>query len=579
MEVKVRPHKMIENEFDIDLSDSKVKVLIGGNGSGKSSILESIFQFPQEAPSRIISYSSGQNESFSRIYKKYQKDNQVYSLEPEEDNTNDEVIDSKFKSIYFDYKFSRLLIFFAIGLNESGYIIDYFNDTNLSSLKLKLDFRIPKSYTDKINNIIDREALNPGLRTIRNTFFHRYLQVFADKYIQTDYDFEQSIEKRTVTIETDSIPIEFSNVTRLFAFLSWAVNNQFIDIDSTEIEIDGLELDSYSDGEFQLMAVYSLFDLFDSETTLFLLDEIDSHIHFNNIKIIWDKVRLIQGKLITTTHSADSIILNEFTNIKLVKEGKIEESTVANQILDRLESLSAGTDYKLAMAAKVNYLALVEDYFDWFIFIELCKKKILDFDLNIMQQIHYVKCSSGFYNSGQVFGDSKVKWVSSFNNCNKNSSTKSIFLLCDRDNLPTEDIQDSGWVISSKNIGRQNKIQLKGPGNNRYAFLMSWKRREIENYLLSFTMLNNHEKLEEVNQNLAQVNQLTEGSPCDNQNVQDLDVKSLLQPLYLKDGYETMPTDESGVDYNKLSAIIAEIPVNEISDDIENVYNFIKGKL
>ncbi|SDL36338.1 ATPase/GTPase, AAA15 family [Salinimicrobium catena] len=578
MEVKVRPHKMIDQEFDLDLSDSKVKVLIGGNGSGKSSILESVFQSPQESPSRIVSYSSGQNESFSKIYQKYQKSNQVYSLDPEEDNTEDEVIDSKFKAVYFDYKFSRLLIFFAVGLNQEGYIIDYFRGKDLSTLKISLDFRIPKSYVDKIENIIKKEALEPGIRTIRNTFFHRYLQIFADRYVKADYDFEKSIEKQNVSFTADSIPIEYSNVTRLFAFLSWAVRNQFIDIDSTEIEIEGLELDSYSDGEFQLMSIYSLLDLFDEENTLFLLDEIDSHIHYNNIKVIWETVRKIKGKLITTTHSADSIILNEFTNLKLVENGAIDKEIVANKVLDRLEALADSANYKLSIAGQIKNIALVEDYFDWFIFLELCKRKIEDFDLNVQEQIHYIKCSSGFNSYAERFGGPKLDWVEAFRKQHTNPQTANIFLLCDRDNLSIRDVTDTGLVINSAPMGRQSRIRLRGNGN-KHAYLMSWKRREIENYLLSFTMLSKHDKLDEINKHLPPLYQLKPGDPADNDNVRELDTKKLLQPLYLKDNISSMPTNDGGVDYNKLAAIIAEIPRDEISVDIENVYKFLKGKI
>jgi hypothetical protein len=196
-----------------------------------------------------------------------------------------------------------------------------------------------------------------------------------------------------------------------------------------------------------------------------------------------------------------------------------------------------------------------------------------------MQQIHYIKCSSGFYNNGQVFGDSKIKWINSFNNHNSESVTKSVFLLCDRDNLPVQDVQNSGLVINAPNANRPNRIQLRGAGNNRNAYLMSWKRSEIENYLLSFTMLSAHGKLEEINHELSPANQLQVNSPCDNEGIRNLDVKTKLQSLYLKDGLIHIPTDESGVDYNKLSAIISEIPTDEISEDILNVYNFIKGKI
>jgi hypothetical protein len=355
--------------------------------------------------------------------------------------------------------------------------------------------------------------------------------------------------------------------------------NEFIDIGSAEIDIDGFELDSYSDGEFQLMSIYSIIDLFDSNDTLFLLDEIDSHIHFENIKLVWEKINNIRGKLITTTHSADSIILNKLTDIKLVEKGKFKEEILANQILKRLEALSAGGNYKLSIAGKIENLVLVEDYFDWFIFIELCKKKIPNFDSSIIDKIQYIKCSSGFNSYAERFGSSKLDWVDSFNRFNTKPNTQNIFLICDRDNLAVADVQNSGLVFNSQPTGRNNKISLNGKGN-KTAYLMSLKRREIENYLLSYSMLSNHNKLVEINSHIAEVNHLAEGNTGDNDGVRNLNVKSLLQPLYLKnDLHDISAFDERGVDFNKLSNLIAEIPSSEISEDIANIYNFIIGKL
>ena len=206
-------------------------------------------------------------------------------------------------------------------------------------------------------------------------------------------------------------------------------------------------MNDLSDGEHQLLAIYSLIDLFDAKNALFLLDEVDSHLYYHNIQKLWESFEKIQGKVITTTHSADSIILNQFTNIRLVQGGKIEEETIAEKILKRLESLSFGHNYKLSIAGKLKYLALVEDYFDWFIFTELCKKSIPDIDNSVLDHIHYIKCSSGYSNTTQRFGSSKVEWVNEFLKYGDNRITKSIFLICDRDNLPLEDIQDSGLVI------------------------------------------------------------------------------------------------------------------------------------
>lgn len=604
MEIEIPANKIYNQPQSLTL-DSSVMTFVGENGCGKSAILESIFSkylHDADSETQLVAFSSGNNESFSSIFqnnfrniKKLVVDDLNYTEENEEGESASERIEKAINTMYFDPTWVRLLVFCASSLKRDGKVIEFLKQKDLVDVDengvditthIGFPFRIRTYYNNQIIRARDEEAINPNHKSIRRTFLHQYLTKIAE-HLSQEYHFDIE-EEGTRIVKTwkwfyaKDLPIVLGNDSfKIFSFLSWAsLNDEFIFRNNCLLKFkNNVELNHLSDGEHQLLAIYALIDLFDSDNTLYLLDEVDSHLYYKNIEKIWNVFGSISGKVITTTHSADSIILNEFSNIKLVEKGKIENEIVANKILDRLESLSAGGNYKLSVAGKVKYLALVEDYFDWFIFTELCKKKVPNFDLNVMKQIHYIKCSSGFYNNGQIFGDSKIKWVNSFNNHNLDSATKAVFLLCDRDNLPIQDVQNSGWVINSQNIQRANKIQLKGSGNNRFAYLMSWKRREIENYLLSHTMLSAHGKLAEINNNLAPVNQLTPNNFCDNDDVRNLDVKTMLQSLYLKDGLVHIPTDESGVDYNKLSAIIAQIPAGEISEDILNVYNFITGKI
>ena len=594
MELTISKNKIHQFPQTLTL-DSNVMTFVGENGCGKSAILESIFTDhldDNQEETRLITFSSGNNESFSSIFQNSIRSKQRFVVNNSDD---EEKFENAINAFYFDEGWVRLLIFFATALKREGKTIEFLKskeliDTNADgvdiSTKIGFPFRVRKYYNDKIVYAVEQEAEDFELeqKSIRKTFFHQFLSKLTEKIHSADFDFETENSRIVKSWKwfqaKDAALVLGTDTNKIFSFLAWAsLHNQFIFKDECGLYFKGdLELNQLSDGEHQLLAIYSLIDLFDSENTLFLLDEVDSHLYYRNIQKLWNVFGEIDGKVITTTHSADSIILNEFTNIKLVQRGKIEEDTVANQILDRLESLSAGGNYKLSIAGKVKYLALVEDYFDWFIFLELCKKKIPDFDLNIQQQIHYIKCSSGFSNYAQRFGSSKLDWVDSFKKHHANPNTNTIFLVCDRDNLSIDDVQDSGLVLNSAATGRQNRINLRGAGN-KAAYLLSWKRREIENYLLSHTMLTAHGKLAEINQHLAPINQLRSEEPCDNVDVRNLDVKTMLQPLYLKDGLAVIPTDESGVDYNKLSAIIAEIPVNEISNDIVNIYNFIKGKI
>ncbi|MBK9722646.1 MAG: ATP-binding protein [Saprospiraceae bacterium] len=597
MELVIPANKIYNQPQSLTL-DSSVMTFVGENGCGKSAILESIFKkylIDIQQDTDLFAFSSGNNESFSSIFQKNIRNIEKLVVDDlsynEEDNANAR-ISNAINTIYFDRSWVRLLLFFATALKRNGKVIEYLKSKDLVDIDAQgnditthigFPMRIRKNYNFRIITARDREANEPEFQSIRRTFLHQYL-VKLTEHLFEDFDIEDDEARIVKTWKwfyaKDAALVLGNDTNKVFTFLAWATNyNNFVFRDDCELYFKGdLELNQLSDGEHQLLAIYALMDLFDSDKSLFLLDEVDSHLYYRNIQKLWNVFGSISGKVITTTHSADSIILNEFSNIKLVENGKIENEIVANKILDRLESLSAGGNYKLSVAGKVKYLALVEDYFDWFIFTELCKKKVPAFDLNVLQQIHYIKCSSGYQNSSQRFGNSKLDWVESFKREHANPSTKSIFLICDRDNLSPADIRDNGLVVNSTPAGRLNTISLRGAGN-KTAYLMSWKRREIENYLLSYTMLSAHGKLAEINNHLAPLNQLMASIPCDNNDVRNLDVKTMLQPLYLKDGLTHIPTDESGVDYNKLAAIITEIPTNEISEDILNVYNFIIGKI
>lgn len=111
------------------------------------------------------------------------------------------------------------------------------------------------------------------------------------------------------------------------------------------------------------------------------------------------------------------------------------------------------------------------------------------------------------------------------------------------------------------------------PRNRRVqTFLLAWRRREIENYLLSFTALNHFDLTDAINSDrLAQGYHLRDGDPGDNDGIRMLDVKLIINPLI-----ETLGI---GKDPTKIDFYVAKMKPEEISIDITNMYNFIIGKL
>jgi AAA15 family ATPase/GTPase len=103
-------HKLRQNlEFD------KIATFIGGNGSGKSTILKSIFDEKLKSSStlyngyKIVCFSSGQNESYSNNFSEYlNKERSKNAL--------------NLDCFYYDKLWSKLLIFLATTSKPNGYV-------------------------------------------------------------------------------------------------------------------------------------------------------------------------------------------------------------------------------------------------------------------------------------------------------------------------------------------------------------------------------------------------------------------------------------------------------------------------
>ncbi|MDM6882287.1 ATP-binding protein, partial [Escherichia coli] len=102
--------------------------------------------------------------------------------------------------------------------------------------------------------------------------------------------------------------------------------------------------------------------------------------------------------------------------------------------------------------------------------------------------------------------------------------------------------------------------------------LLAWKRREIKNYLLSYTALTHHGFIEQINNGDLPANSyLKKNDPGDNSAIRRLNVKHCITKIIDSDGI--------GLDISKLYSYIELIPPAEISEDIVNMYNFLVEKL
>ncbi|MBS3842469.1 AAA family ATPase [Proteus mirabilis] len=586
MQLTLAPNSLHDQPQTLHIN--KVATLIGENGSGKSTILQSIFSEGLNggghAHLRTVCFSSGQNESFSKHFnehvKKIRRRGKSMVL----------------SSFYYDKTWSKLLVFLATALVrdgktrtfllEKGYAKESqdINKDDISS-KLSFSFRVDKRYAHRVQDALRKEEVGEK-GTLRQTPFYRSLESFVEELIDREYLFEEKLSTKTIELSSyDLLSVKFARINPdedldevdfgddpSISFLTQAVNGNFINKRSFKLVLLGnIELDDLSDGEYQLLFLYALIDLFDAPNTLFLFDEADSHLHYKNVEKLWSLLHSIQGHAITTTHLLDSISAkeNRIEHLKVVEHGRINEDNKIKQLISRLSVLSRAKSVEFEVCGKLPNIALLDDYNDWIIFTKLAVKKGLD--ISRLKQVHAIKKTSSCASDAERLGQAKVDWTKGFGASESQLNTTRVFLICDRDEA-NPNWQQNGVELAGKPYKDLLKT-IKWPnGLNTKTYLLAWKRREIKNYLLSYTALKQFGVLEQINgANIAAVDHLNAGDAGDNDSIRRLNAKDVIDPL--------INTKGVGQDIAKLQAYIDLIPPEEISEDITNMYNFIIGKL
>jgi len=223
------------------------------------------------------------------------------------------------------------------------------------------------------------------------------------------------------------------------------------------------------------------------------------------------------------------------------------------------------------VCGKLPNIALLDDYNDWIIFTKLASRAGLD--VNRLATVHAMKKSSSYATVNETFGKSKIDWLHGLSKIESPLVTTQIFLICDRDEAALDWNTANGVQVNGK-VYRELLNAVQWPGGARVLpYLLAWKRREIKNYLLSYSALQHYRVLGQVNnaELLRAPCYLQQGNPGDNDDIRRLNAKSVIDPL--------INTDGVGLDTERLQAYIDLIPKEEISEDITNMYNFIIGKL
>ncbi|WP_335908971.1 MULTISPECIES: AAA family ATPase [Shewanella] len=598
MELTLAPNPLHDQRQTLHIN--KVATLIGENGSGKSSILQSVFEERLNKRAHhhlnVVCFSSGQNENYSEKFGIYLKRERQAGR------------GLGLECLYFDKPWSKLLIFLATATKRSGKVRSFLRERDYvtesafegddQTTYLKCAFKIDKNYVNRVQDALRREE-NGEVDTLRNTPYFRSLDSFISSFLSNDYEFEQPLRKRTIEIPASRlINVSFDYPRQAQAgeegieageanaqaqntafdpevsfFTQAADNDYFIDKQGYKLVFkDEIELDQLSDGEYQLLFLYALIDLFDAPNTLFLFDEADSHLHYKNVEKLWSLLHSIQGHAITTTHLLDSISAkeNRIEHLKVVEHGRINEDNKIKQLVSRLSVLSRAKSVEFEVCGKLPNIALLDDYNDWVIFTKLASR--VGLDVNRLAAVHAMKKSSSYTTANETFGKGKIDWLHGLSKIESPLVTTQIFLICDRDEAALDWNAANGVQVNGQ-VYRELLNAIQWPrGTNVSPYLLAWKRREIKNYLLSHTALSHHNVLAAINNpDIAQRNHLQPNNPGDNDDIRRLNAKDVIDPL--------INTEGVGLDIEKLQAYIDLIPPAEISEDITNMYNFIIGKL
>jgi len=576
MDIVIDSNRLCNESQTINF-ESNILTLIGGNGSGKSTFLRSVFsKYINDEDYNIISFSSGQNELFTSLFNEHKRKNKRFTKKEENETIN---------SFYFNYDWVRTLVFFASifkpegkvrqFLINNGYVMANELNQDISS-KFSFTFRIRKDYKNRISNDYSTEASDDYIfdetKLVRKTSYHETIERIINTF-GFDFFFDDgianSMRKRKLVLDFSKAKSIFQTKDPFDIFTFWALATtgwgSFFEISETRLHFENdLEFRNLSDGEYQLLSVYALMDLFDNENTIFLFDEIDSHLYYKNLEKLWSVLRSeIQGKVITTTHISESILSNDYNDIKLIEKGKLENNLTLRALSKRLTNIVGKEKFEYELAARASNIVIVDDEVDWLIFTKLVRQKIGNNAFKNIESIIPFKRKSNYDNANVHLGKSKLLFAQEFIKKHEGCDiqTKNIFLICDKDKFSIDLIRENLGVNISDEFNDVKNC------NCPTTHLKCWRRNEIENYLLSYTMLEQKGKLYEFKNLIGDI-ALNSGDNFDTiSEILKLETKELLHPLYKASGFNEAHLDE----------IVELIPKNEISEDIVTMYNFLNS--
>jgi hypothetical protein len=221
-------------------------------------------------------------------------------------------------------------------------------------------------------------------------------------------------------------------------------------------------------------------DLFDTDNTIFILDEVDAHIHPQLIKDVWSSFSALSGVAVTSSHNIMTISIAEFNRIIFLENGQVlKDHLRKNKLVETLCGAFFAEPVWKSLLYTIETIYLMDGLGDWEIFKSICIKQGLDFERIERNSIIVPRNSNTQRNNRADLILPKEIWVDDFLKSTTRAvidqgrvKLKNFVLICDSDSY--------SWD--------EHRKPLDFSTTRKRTFNVTsiiWNRRSIENYLIS----------------------------------------------------------------------------------------------
>lgn len=597
-----------------------LSVFVGGNGSGKSSLLEAIFLRDIVTPrdGLTVAFTSGPNENFSELY---------LNLKRRKKKELELLKSLDLKVFLFDLSWAPLLVALASFINRdeetSSLTTKFLKDRRYRLIDLNLKVRLPKNFLSKIQ--VDPELLTSAfvlvieklsgselLEIDQGKTLHIALSATVTGTVLTNNErplsgelfsaFLELVESITPLLRrnpgTGSASPRIKAVRRLIAaFEIGSLNNSIFDLSKVDLTVrneSGKEfsLRHLSDGEYQLLMTLAILDIFDESESILIMDEMDSHVHQRLVPELWQTFSSSESAVFTTTHNPTSLKYCDLSRVRALRSGQLASGAEMTEELSAIFDCDETANRVLALGFRnKSNLIILDGYKDWIIFITLMKRKLgANFDPRFETDVTVYKVSSS-QNSGYSADNAKATFATELmrhykkeltNTQQREKRLKKIILINDRDTI---DFAARYGTAADFRIIRENpemRIDRNGPHfiNTQHVF---WHRREIENYLLVPEVIQGLPETTPVGSlgttsmvaNVANIRMALERG--EEEIIATVDCKSFITPLISNLDHELGA--DVGFSQSKLASLVATINPENISDYLVKMYELLRHEL